>query len=194
MKHNIYIKGHAFSLRPIELSDAQLIVKLRTTQPERSQFIHPIPTDVSLQESYLQRYFNLPNDYYFVVERIKSCQPEGLIGIYDLDKQSKSAEWGRWILAANSLAAIESCWLIYQVAFKYLQLQQVYCRTIAQNQSVVSFHDSCGLSRNQILPQYFKLGEEQYDAIEHILVESEWESVNQKLEARSQQVAGRLNR
>ena len=47
MRHDINITGYAFKLRPIELSDAQLIVDLRTSQPERSRFLHPISSDVN---------------------------------------------------------------------------------------------------------------------------------------------------
>ena len=68
MKHDLELTGHAFRLRPIELSDAQSIVDLRASQPGRGQFLHPISDDVRLQEAYLTRYFDIPEDYYFVVE------------------------------------------------------------------------------------------------------------------------------
>lgn len=194
MRHDINITGYAFKLRPIELSDAQLIVDLRTSQPERSRFLHPISSDVNSQEIYLKKYFDIPNDYYFVVERIKTQNPEGLIGIYDIDINLKSGVWGRWIIAENSLAAIESSWLIYKVAFDLLALQSVSPQTIAENKSVVSFHDSCGLPRNRILPNFFCLSGKCYDGIEHILDTHNWERINRDLDNRSKQIASFLNR
>jgi RimJ/RimL family protein N-acetyltransferase len=195
MQHNIHVNGYAFALRPIELSDAKLIVDLRTSQPEKSRFLHQISPDIRLQEAYLEKYFNTPNDYYFVVERLKTGDPEGLIGIYDIDLESMWGVWGRWIIAQNSLAAIESCWLIYTVAFEHLSLQSVSPQTIVENESVVSFHDSCGLVRNRLLPKLFCLNGDYYDAIEHILPVNHWRStVKQKLEVQSKRLAGALNR
>jgi RimJ/RimL family protein N-acetyltransferase len=195
MQHNIHIKGHAFALRPIELSDAQFIVDLRTAQPERNQFLHPIPADVRLQEVYIEKYFSTPNDYYFVVERLKTGAPEGLIGIYDINLELKWGVWGRWIIAPNSLAATESCWLICKAAFEHLSLQSVSPQTIDKNESVVSFHDSCGLVRNRFLPDFFCLNGEYYDVIEHILTVEHWNTVvNEHLEAKSKRTADMLNR
>jgi hypothetical protein len=192
MRHDINITGYAFKLRPIELSDAQLIVDLRTSQPERSKFLHPISSDVDFQKVYLKKYFDTPNDYYFVVERLQNSLAEGLIGIYDV--KDRSAEWGRWILDKNSLAAIESCFLIYKVGFACLNLREMYCRTILNNQPVVSFHDSCDIPRHVLLRDFFTLGSEKYDAVEHRISIDRWNSIQQILESRSQQIAKRLNR
>lgn len=192
MRHDINITGYAFKLRPIELSDAQLIVDLRTSQPERSRFLHPISSDVNSQEIYLKKYFDTPNDYYFVVERIKTQKPEGLIGIYDIE--DRLGEWGRWILDKNSLAAIESCFLIYKIGFSCLNLREMYCRTILNNQPVVSFHDSCDIPRHILLQDFFTLGSEKYDAVEHRINTKKWNSIQKILDFKSQQIAKRLNR
>jgi RimJ/RimL family protein N-acetyltransferase len=194
MKHNIEITGHAFRLRPIELSDAQSIIDLRTSQPERSKFLHPISIDVILQTVYLEKYFTIPNDYYFVVERLKTGETEGLIGIYDIDPNLKWGVWGRWIIDANSLAATESAWLIYRVAFEQLKFQSVSPQTIADNESVVSFHDACGLPRHRTIPNFFCLAGIYYDAIEHLLDLPSWDKIDQELGKKSQQIATLLNR
>lgn len=191
MRHDISVSGYAFRLRPIELSDAQLIVNLRTSQPERSQFLHPISSDVDLQKEYLNKYFDTPNDYYFVIERLNTAKPEGLIGIYDI--QNQTGEWGRWILDKTSLASIESCLLIYKIGFDCLSLREIYCRTISSNKAVVSFHDSCGIPRNRLLHSFFTLGNQKCDAIEHRINIKQWNSTQQILESKSQQIAKRLN-
>ena len=192
MKHDLELTGHAFRLRPIELSDAQSIVDLRASQPDRGQFLHPISNDVRLQEAYLTRYFDIPEDYYFVVERLKTGKTEGLISIYDIN--NRAGEWGRWILSDRSLAAVESCWLVYRIGFEYLNLQSIYCRTISKNESVVSFHDNCGIPRHDLLENFFTLGAETYDAVEHRIKIEQWNSIQQVLDSKSQQIAKRLNR
>jgi RimJ/RimL family protein N-acetyltransferase len=193
MNHDIHCEGYAFRLRPISIDDAEFIIELRTSQPERTKYLHPIDTNVHTQRDYLSQYLERANDYYFIVERISNNSPEGAIGIYDLNPIHKNAEWGRWVLKDRSLGAVESSWLIYKVGFIKLNLQHVYCRTIINNEPVVSFHDTCGLKRNRILSKHFDLNGQNYDAIEHSIDKTDWDlSIEQKLNQKSQLIARRL--
>lgn len=194
MQHNIYATGHAFRLRPITINDAELIIHLRTGQSERTKYLHPISTDLDLQRKYLTAYLDQPNDYYFVLERLKTTTAEGLISIYNVDLDSNRAEWGRWVLRDRSLGATESCWLIYQVIFNQLNLDSAYCQTVAENESVVSFHDACGLTRCDILRNHFELNAQAYDAIEYTIFRNQWADIDQDLNQRSKLIANRLNR
>jgi RimJ/RimL family protein N-acetyltransferase len=194
MQHDICAVGHAFRLRPIELGDASLIIELRANQPDRTRYVHKISSDVEVQRKYLIEYFSRSHDYYFVLERLKNNKAEGLIAIYDLDPDMKMAEWGRWVLHNKSLGAVESCWLIYQIAFSQLGLDRIYCRTVTCNESVVSFHNACGLEINDFLKNHFELDGRSYDAIEHSLLRDRWMDIDQNLNKQSRQIAARLNR
>jgi RimJ/RimL family protein N-acetyltransferase len=193
MRHDFRLQGFTFGLRPVELSDAEFIVELRTNDLERTRYLHPIPPEVQKQREWIEHYFARENDYYWVIERLASHQQEGLAGIYDLNSVERTAEWGRWVLRPGSLAAAESALLIYRVAFECLKLKSVHCLTVADNQRVVSFHDSCGLSRAEILKAHFKLGETSLDVVRHILMQQEWETVRNRLAAHAQRIARRLN-
>jgi len=194
MRHDIRISGHAFALRPIERADAGLIVELRSDD-ERARYLHRIPLDVAQQARYLERYFERPGDYYFVVERIAggTGQPEGLIGIYDVASDPARAEWGRWFLRKGSLAAVESAWLIYRVAFERLKLSEVYCHTLTDNVEVLSFHDRVGLARRHRLQGLVELDGRAHDVIEHVLVREQWPPVSAELEGLAVRLARRLN-
>lgn len=193
MRHDIRLTGHAFALRPIELDDAGLIVALRG-DAERTRFLHAIPLDVGAQTEYLERYFEREGDYYFVVERIggETDRAEGLISIYDVDRDAARAEWGRWILRDGSLAAVESAWLIYRVAFERLELGQVYCRTLSENTEVLSFHDRAGLTRAGRHEGFIGTDGRAQDAIEHVLTREQWPRVCAKLERLAVPLARRL--
>jgi RimJ/RimL family protein N-acetyltransferase len=194
MKHDIYCDGYAFRLRPIAIDDAEFIVELRTSQPDRTKYLHPIDTNINTQRDYLNQYLERSNDYYFILERIRDNSPEGAIGIYDLDPVTKIAVWGRWVLKERSLGAVESSWLIYQVGFTKLNLQRMYSQTIIDNKSVVSFHDTCGLKRSRILSKHFNLNGQNYDAIEHSIDKTDWDlSIEQNLKRKSQLIARRLS-
>jgi RimJ/RimL family protein N-acetyltransferase len=193
MRHDIGLTGHAFALRPIELDDAGLIVELRG-DAERTRFLHPIPLDVARQAEFLERYFAREGDYYFVVERIggEANRPEGLVSIYNLEPDVGRAEWGRWILRDGSLAAVESAWLIYRVAFERLGLNEVYCLTLIDSSEVLSFHDRAGLARARHLEGVVEIDGLPRDAIEHVLTREQWPQVCAKLERLALGLARRL--
>ena len=194
MRHSIRVEGYAFDLRPVELSDAQFIVAIRTAEASRVRYLHPISPDVELQRAWIARYFDRAGDYYWVIERRATRRPEGLIGIYGLDAVTSSAEWGRWILSAASLGAVESALLIYRAAFDRLMLDFAYCITVAHNESVLSFHDSCGLKRVGLLQDRFTLEDGVYDGVKHECSKAGYPAVVQRLESQAKMICQRLSR
>ena len=148
MQHDISLAGHAFGLRPVRLSDAGFVAALRA-DPTLNRYIHAGNGREDDQQSWLRAYFERAGDYYFVVATQRTGEPEGLISVYDIDSAISVGEWGRWIIRPGSLAAVESVWLLYKVCFETLNLAAVYCRTVADNTKVVSFHDSCGITQRR---------------------------------------------
>jgi RimJ/RimL family protein N-acetyltransferase len=128
------------------------------------------------------------------VESRDSRDRHGLVGVYDIDPVDRTGEWGRWILRSGSLAAVESALLVYRLAFEYLQLRSIYCITVADNLPVVSFHDSCGLTRAAFLPKHFELGGVMYDGVKHVCMRENWSIVRSLLELQAERVARRLQR
>lgn len=193
MRHELIIEGVAFRLRPVSDADASLMLGLRTNS-DLIRYLHPIRPSLEDQLAWLNCYYERSNDYYFVVERKRDSSPEGLISLYEIDDESQSGEWGRWILSPRSLAAVESAWLIYRCAFETLGLQEIYCRTVAENISVVSFHDSCGITERKILPGQFKLNGKLVDAVEHRIERAKWMLLEPRLRNLAELTARRLHR
>lgn len=184
MQHNIRQKGYSYALRPITIEDAQLIIDIRLSEQRRSQFIHPISNDVKAQEEWLHKYFQSPDDYYFVIENVFTNESEGLIGIYNI--QNNKGEWGRWVIKNGSLAAIESVKLIYDIAFEQLGLDELYSRTIEDNVSVVDFHKSIGAKFRKILHKEFNLNDILHNAVEqYVDREYYFNNIQEKLEESS---------
>jgi RimJ/RimL family protein N-acetyltransferase len=194
MRHDIRLAGRVYGLRPVELDDAEFIVALRTCDPQRVRYLHSIPPDTEQQRRWLQSYFERQNDYYFVVENCDSRSRHGLVGIYNIDPVVQTGEWGRWILRPGSFAAVESALLVYEVVFQYLQLRSIYCITIADNLPVVSFHDSCGLTRAAMLPRHFELAGVTYDAVKQVCMRENWPIVRSRLEGQAERIARRVKR
>lgn len=191
MRRELSLQGAAFGLRPVRDDDAEFIVGLRS-DPELGRWLNPTSPKVEDQLAWLARYYERPGDYYFVIERLSTGAAEGLIGIHDVE--NSEAEWGRWLLKPGSLAAVESAALIYRCAFEQLGLSAVCCRTLAANERVVSFHDSCGIAERRLLPGHVELRGERLDAIEHRLTREAWPAVDARLTQLAQLTARRLQR
>ena len=121
-----------------------------------------------------ERYFERPEDYYFIIEDADSGEPHGAIGIYDIEENAAGALWGRWILKHGSMAALESVWLICETALSKLGLASVSSRTLVENPRVVSFHDSFGATRFAQLEGHFLVRGERKSAIEHQIKSTDW--------------------
>ena len=192
MQHEHVVDGYAFRLRAIGDSDAEFLVGLRS-DPELNQFLNSSTDSVQDQLDWFADYYFRNDDYYFVIETLASHLPQGVIALYNVDRQSMDGEWGRWILKPDSLAAIESAWLIYQFAFRVLGLQSVYCRTVVDNRKVVSFHDSCEIKKRKVLAGYFEQGTDKLDAIEHRLDHDDWQKIQDRLEMLSKMTARKVS-
>ncbi|MDR2408216.1 MAG: GNAT family N-acetyltransferase [Bacteroidales bacterium] len=164
MKHNFYIDGYSYRLRPVSTEDALFIIEVRTENAERNKFIHPIAQSVATQIQWLENYYKIDGDCYFVIENLFTKEPEGLISIYNIS--DKKGESGRWIIKEGSLAAVESFYLLYRLAFEQLFLDEVYCIVIEMNRPVIAFHKSVGQKIRKRIPGYYLWDDTQYDAIE----------------------------
>lgn len=193
MRHNLTLTGFAFRLRPITDADAALVLDLRSNL-ELNQYLHVGAMCLPDQLAWFARYYERQGDYYFVIERLDSGVAQGVISIYDIDPQLGCGEWGRWIVKPGSLAAVETAWLIYRCAFELLALKRVFCRTVANNIPVISFHDSCGILNRKILFEHFDLGGKMVDAVEHQVDQQAWAVISPQLEKLARLTARRLHR
>lgn len=174
MKHNYTVEGLTYRLRPISLEDAELILKIRLEDEEYTKYINEVPNDVELEKEWLKKYFQREGDYFFAIESRFTGEVEGLIALYD--EIDGKAEWGRWTVIKGSMSSVESVYLIYKFAFNQLKLEEVYCRTVKDNESVVSFHSSTGLKVRETIKDCFKIKGILYDAVEQYITREQFEN------------------
>jgi RimJ/RimL family protein N-acetyltransferase len=185
LNHDLSLRGHAFALRPVVVSDAGFIVELRNA---RGRYLSRGVSSEIEQRLWIERYFAHPCDYYFVVQRSDNGVPEGLVGIYDVDPEQRTAEWGRFVLQPGSRAAVEAVLLVYRCGFDVMGLDRICCRTLADNAQVVAFHDSCGLDRASA-PTMIEHDGQQRQAIEHVLLRDRWPTVFERLNGLAERLA-----
>ena len=175
MRHDLHLRGRAFQLRPVRENDSEFILELRR---RAGRFLSPGASSKAEQQAWLADYFVRPGDFYFVIESLSSGRREGVLGLYDVDVQYRTAEWGRWVLESASNAAVESALLIYRCAFERLDLDCVRCRTLVENRQVISFHESCGLAREES----FATTDESLPMVVHTLSRAQWPVVAARLD------------
>jgi RimJ/RimL family protein N-acetyltransferase len=189
VRHDYILEGAAFRLRPMLVSDAAFVVGLRT-DAKLGRFLNATSARIEDQIAWLDRYFERPGDFYFVVEDKKTREPHGAVALYD-EVTGAEAEWGRWILRPGSLAAPESALLIYRFAFGERGLQRAYCRTVGANETVISFHESAGLRLVGRIEDHFGPGQ---PSIEQEARRADWPSIEQTLRKSAEQSARLLAR
>lgn len=188
MRHDLSLAGERFALRPAEIDDSAFILNLRR-DPALGRWLHGTSPRLEDQEAWMAAYFQRPGDYYFIIVDSRDGAPVGAVGVYDVDPAAGEAEWGRWVVRPGSLAAVESAVLMYRIAFERLGLSAVVSRTVADNASVVSFHDSSGAERVRVLPGHVELAGRRHDSIEHRMERDRWETVRPRLEALARRIA-----
>jgi RimJ/RimL family protein N-acetyltransferase len=182
MRHDHYLEGEHFALRPVDDGDVEAIISLRS-DPERTRFLPPVSGRPEDQRAWLKAYYQRPGDYYFAVVRAREAGRAlcGFISVYDVESRLGRAQWGRVILKRGSGAFPEATLLSYQFAFEVLGLKDIYIRTIADNIRPLNFHDQCGLRRQAVLAGAFEINGRRCDAVEHVLSAADWPAVKIRL-------------
>ena len=179
MKHNIGAERFGFRLRPAELGDAGVIVRLRNSSHALA-FIGDSAKSVSEQEAWLERYFNLPNDYCFMIETVRDAKPVGMLGLYGIEGQV--GEWGRWVIEPGVPAAPASAWLALHVCYDVLGLNTVRGFVVETNKEVISFHNRAGYNNMGFHPQPRMIGGKQVRMVEFMTTRSDWPAMSATLE------------
>jgi RimJ/RimL family protein N-acetyltransferase len=183
------VTGIAFGLRSPAADDAQFTVELRSS-PEVVRYLHRIPGDLASQRAWEDMAMARDDDLPLVVFRRATGAPEGTIGIYRIDRLHETAEWGRWALRRDSLAAVESVLLVFDLAFNTVRLKSLYCRTLTGNSRAIAFHDALGLERE--LTGLVDVDGREQPYVQHRIASDAWPAAHERLQELAFGVARRL--
>jgi RimJ/RimL family protein N-acetyltransferase len=148
------IEGFSVSLKNVKIEDNLRIVELRNSSLN-SKYINP--TTLGGSHAWIKEQQLKENDYYFSIVSNKTQDTVGFIGIYNFEFDS--AEWGRWVVDKNPVAALESLYLIMKFGFEQ-RLENIYCRTRLENKSVVNLHSrlpyTSRIETNEEMHSYYR--------------------------------------
>ncbi len=124
-------------MRSVEIEDAQQILDLRLDE-SLNKFLNTTDPSITSQQAWISTQRGTPNDYYFGLIANGASNPEGFVGLYNIDV--RTGEWGRWVFAKSATSAALSARLVIEFGFS-LGLEQIECNTLIGNTAVVAWHD-----------------------------------------------------
>lgn len=139
------IEGPNLNLRLIQPEDAEYVYALRS-DTKYNKYLSPISGTTEDQQKWIMSYKireHVMSELYYVIERGDGDRC-GLVRIYQIS--TNSFTWGSWILDVNKppKAALESAFLVYELAFNRLGKSQSTFEVVHENNPAIDFHRRFG--------------------------------------------------
>ena len=152
------LSGFGCRLRPVEIGDAEFIVRLRN-QPFAKGAIHATSNSVEKQVEWINLWQQKEDDYYWIIEDLITGAPIGTIGFYDVDFICKEGMPGRWVMMPQANVNIMApVFLMYEYIFNTLKIERLIIDVVPTNKKVLKFHKLYGANQIETPEKY--LGEE----------------------------------
>lgn len=182
MQHKITLDKYGIRIRPVRLKDAGFLVRLRNS-PHAYGKLCDTSQDVSVQEAWLEKYFQRENDYYFIVERIRDHRAVGACAIYNIHEQA--AEWGRWVIEPRVPAASISMWLSFHAAFDLLDLKTLRFLVVEDNTRMLAILQRIEAAWIGIHPASRTICSRSVHLVEQRIGKADWPRISAQLEAKA---------
>ncbi len=159
-----FIEGRSLDFREVEESDAEFIFKLRTDN-ELNKYISSVSDNIKDQVEFIRRYKAKDNEYYYVVQDKKGAA-YGLVRLYNINFETGEFVPGSWLMKrdAPNHFSLESMLLIYDLAFKKLNLKHGILDVKKKNKRVLAGQERFGAEylREDDLTVYLVITREKY--------------------------------
>jgi RimJ/RimL family protein N-acetyltransferase len=140
------IEGPNLVLRLIRPEDADYVHVLRM-DPAYNTYLSRVTGTAEDQRRWIEDYKSREAagvEYYYVIKRRDDGRRCGVVRLYDVTGDEFT--WGSWILDHNKplTAALESAFLVYDLAFNQLGLARAIFDVRRDNERTLSFHRRFG--------------------------------------------------
>jgi len=176
------LQGCLVQLRPLLADDAEVTLHWRLS--ERARFLNKGAQTVDEQRLWIVAHKGA-DEFNFIIKY--KNMPVGMIAIYGINHQHKSALIGRFILGEkaivdNAPVAFEAELLVCDYIFMELGLHKIYGDIVEDNIGVVRFRSYLGYHQDGFLRDHFWNGEAYQNMIAVSLLETEyWEKCRPRL-------------
>lgn len=144
MNHEYQSTYKRVILKPLSLADAEKMRQIRNQN--RTRFFDAKEISAESQQKWYNHYIAAKNDYMFSVYLKDPDVWVGAVGIYHVDLQEKSAEFGRLLIHSENIrglgldATLAAC----KFAFEQLKIKKIYLEVYANNISAIRTYERAG--------------------------------------------------
>jgi len=150
--HTGPIVGKRVTLRLLEQADLSMTREWRNKDRVRMKFVTTNKLEPDSHQRWFEQYLLKDDDYLFVIEETDALKkPVGQIGMYNIDRSERKAEYGRLMIGEeNALGlgiAAEASRLMIEHFSKNFGIDKVYLEVKADNESAYKLYESLGFER-----------------------------------------------
>jgi RimJ/RimL family protein N-acetyltransferase len=140
------LQGKHLRLRALELSDGEKLRAWRNDPEIANKFFSQDTISSTRQNTWMEMILNRTNGIEWMIE-LSPHITIGTLGIEQLDYRNRHAEYVRLIIDKQYRQqgnAYEAEMLMLEYAFKYLNLNKIYCKAFCDNLEIVKLHYKTG--------------------------------------------------
>lgn len=130
------ISGKYIDVRSVLETDAEVTMQLRQNK-EKTKFLHNVDNDIEKQRLWIREQNDRKGDYFFLGLDKKTKKAIGTFGVYEIENGRGHA--GRLLMYGNACQSFEINYLVFEFAFDYLGLHEIYGDVDEKNVSAKRF-------------------------------------------------------
>lgn len=190
------LQGEIIKLRYYEPEDLDLLVSLRGNVESYDFFFEYEPINKQMTKDWWENSFKKSNEKNFIIALKSNNKAIGTCALTDIDYRNKKAEFGRYYISPelnSSGSAIEAELLCLEYGFNHLNLNKVFCNTLANNKKVLSLHKHFGFVEEGHLSKHIYKNGDYVDVKLYALYIDIFRLQNQKIKDKIKLLLGTYN-
>jgi len=162
------ISGKKITLRKIEYTDTDDIVRWRNKDFVRSNFIFQQLFTNEIHENWMKTRVDTGEVVQFIISEIQTGKGVGSVYLRDIDRINQKAEYGIFIGEEDALGkgfGSEAAALAIKYAFEQLGLHKVFLRVFADNLRAIKSYENAGFVKEACFKHDVKIDVKYYDMV-----------------------------
>jgi diamine N-acetyltransferase len=153
---NPFIIGKKVYLRPVEVTDMDLLVRWNSNPEARYSFFIGLPTNARRQSEYLENMYKEKDHLLFIIVALESNEPVGITGFWRIDWVGRAATYGLIIGDSKNwgkgYGSETTRWMV-DYGFQTLNLNRIQLHVWAGNTAALKAYKKSGFKREGLLRQ-----------------------------------------
>jgi len=188
------IAGDLCTLRPVEISDSEIIRQWRMSSHVAINFPSSFSVDSEQQVDWVNSILNNESVEYYIISENNQHKLVGLIFLQDIDRKNLNAEFGYYIGDLDyhgTGVAIDAEMLLLDHAFNSMGMHKIYCESLEYNNNVLSLHKQFGFIQEGVRREHINKDGVWTSLVIMGVLKSEYTAAREKIHTIIQSFTGR---